>query len=302
MKNHQKFQKIAFISLIFIFIAVISISIAVLISRIGKIAVQVKYAPYSATIKLNGVTISNNSTNYLSPGNYTLTAELDHFESISESVTIDDSTEYLLGQLLPTDQEGESIATAHQSEYSEVEGIFGQLSNEAGAVIKEEYPILNHLPINNNFYSISFRYDSDTPGKPLITVKAEPLYLDIATQKLLSFKDVNPAEYDISFTAENPFKSPQESFAQDPKEFLTQTFPIISSDFKIGDNQASDDYYLVTVYQYDYNNDTNYNHYRIALKRNGNSWSLVATPQPLLTTYNTPELSLDLLSRANQLQ
>lgn len=300
--NFTKTQKIAFLILLVIFLACIIFSIAILIYRSDKIPVQIKYAPYSSIVKLNNTTVKNDSTNYLLAGTYTLTVELDHFNTISTTVTIDANTEYLLGQLIPNDSEGQDIASTHQAEYSEVEGIYGQIANEEGAIIKDQYPILNHLPINNNFYSISFRYEDETPGKPLITVKAEPEYLDIATKKLLSFSNINPAEYDITFTAKNPFTTPQNSTATNPKDFISATYPLINTEgYKLGNEAYSGDYYFTTIYQYNYSSDTAFGHYRILLKKVDNLWQLVATPQPLLTLYNTPNTPIDILTKANQL-
>ena len=302
MNQFTKSQKIIFFSLIGILLVAILISITTLVSRIGKIPVQVKYAPYTATVKLNNVPIKNNATNYLTPGTYEVIVELEHFETLSSTITIDSSSEYLLGQLIPIDEEGQTIANRHQKEYAEVEGIYGQIASDEGAAIKDQYPILNYIPINNNFYSISFRYESDTPGKPIITVKAEPLYLDIAVQKLLSFPDVNPAEYDISFTTNNPFLNTQTSTASDPKTFIQESYPsVINDQFIFKTEQSMDDYFVAIIYRYDQKTDTNYSHYRIIIKKDGNTWQTIATPQPLLTTTNTPNINLELLATINSL-
>ena len=306
MKKHltpEQHFKLAVVGFLGLVVLAIGMTAAIYLSRIDKIAVITKYAPYSASVYLNGAKIKNNATNYLSPGEYQLTAELDHFATNTETIVITKDTEYILGSLVFTDTAGEELAAKHKKDFLEVEGIFGNLLSSAGDKIKQKYPILDFLPINNSHYSISFTYKDD--GSPKITVQAEPKLADIAVRKLLSLKNVNPANYDISFTTPNPFlqptPTPSMQSATTPAAFIRASFSGIIDQYRLGPGHTTDDYYLTTIYAYDFNSDDSYAHFKVILKKSGDSWAFATTPQLLLTTFNAPSIPVDILNQANRL-
>ena len=69
--NHEFTKKqivITSICLGCIFIGVITFASILYINRIGKVAVTVKYAPYSAEVTLNNQKLQNDAINYHSSG------------------------------------------------------------------------------------------------------------------------------------------------------------------------------------------------------------------------------------------
>jgi len=294
--NYLRLALLAFASLVLV---AIILAVSTHLSRIGKVAVITKYAPFAATVYLNGIKIDNNAINYLEPGKYTLTASLNHFVTNTETVVITEETKYIIGKLIAADPEGEEMMTKHQRQFLEVEGLFGQLAAAAGDEIKQKYPILSYLPINNSFYSISFAYLDD--GSPKITVKAEPRLVDIAVQKLLSLKDVSLTDYDISFTIPSPFASPNPSTASNPATFINTSFPDLFSRYQLGPSHTINDYYLTTAFVYDYASDDAFSHYKIILKKDSDVWTFATIPQLLFTTKNSPNVPVNILDQANRL-
>ena len=295
-QNLNQKQRPAFIIISAILLFVIIIFIATYIMRIGKTEVIIQYAPLDSKITLNGTTIKNKTTKWLEPGNYEVIVECEHFETAKRIVTIDSNHKYIVGVLDAADNEGEEYIEAHKQEFIDTEGLIGRALSEEGALIKEQYPILNYLPINNNLYSISYTYNKDRV--PIINVKTEPEYLDAAISKMKQFENVDLTSYQINFTSNNPFSSYQESIKANPKDTIKSTFDL--NKYKISNEQyINEEYFVATLYTYDYNRDLSYGHYRVLLQKQDNNWHIVATPQPLLTIYNTPETNKEILQSAN---
>lgn len=289
---------VAIIIFLLLIIVAIFATIFTNVSRAGKIAVTVKYAPFDSIVHLNGTKIKNNAVNYLSPGEYELTANLNHFTTSTETITISNDTEYILGKLIPSDSEGEDIMNENQKDYLTVEGIHGQLSTAAGEEIKQKYPILQYLPINNNLYSISFAYRND--GSPQITIKTDVKFIDIAISKLLLL-DVKLTDYDIISTLDNPFLTPVPNTNTNPKNFIQASYPNIIDYYQISEGKISGDYYLTTIYTHNAATADSYGHYKVILKKINDSWEFASTPQFLLTTKNSPNLPETILSQANNI-
>ena len=297
IKNLNKKQRIIFFILSAIILVGIIYFIVVSISRIGKIPTTVQYAPFEANITLNGTKINNNATIWLEPGKYLAKIEFDHFQTIKREVEITDKYRYIVGIMEATDSSGEEYANSHRQEFIETEGVIGQALNQEGKEIKERYPILNYLPINNRLYSISYIYNNNTA--PTIAIKAAPEYLDAAVQKIKNLEDVDPTIYQIDFTATNPYITYTESPKASPEETIRASFTL-SDTYKLSEGEyIAGEYYVATLYKYDYDKDLVCAHYRVLLKKTNDKWHILATPQPLLTRKNTPKAPKDILYYAN---
>ena len=294
--KHLKIVIAVFAALVVVAVTITAITY---ISRAGKIAIRVHYAPFTATVSLNGHRIHNNAVNYLEPGEYELVAELSHFTTNTETIILSEDTEYIIGQLIASDAEGEQTAISRQDDFYTVEGIAGQLASAAGAKIRENFPILQHLPINNDFYSISFAYKED--GTPKITVRAIVKFVDIATRQLLVIAGDDVTKYDIEYTLENPFLNPVQNSASDPVEFIKASYPGIIENYRIGTGQTADSYFITTIYSYDYSADMPFAQRRVVLEQSFNSWEFATLPQFLLTNINSFDIPVDTLMTANRL-
>ena len=299
LKNLSKKQRITALIVGSVVLIIVIYSIAVLISRIGKVATKVQYAPYYATVTINDKKIDNKSTQYLEPGEYHITVTAEHFETYTNTVTISKDYHYMVGILNPSDDEGAVYQSEHAFEFTEVEGLVGLALNAEGSVRKKNYPILNYLPINNALYSISYEYDTDNVT-PIISVKATPLYIDDAVAKLKTLEKVDLTSYEIVFKTENPFAIYNDSVKNsNPVDCIKNSFSIPSKYTLTEGQYINNDYYFAQFYIDDYDLDYKYSHYRILLHKENDEWQIIASPQPLLTQKNTPNVSKEILDTAN---
>ncbi len=298
-KNLKPKERLAFIIISVLVLIGIIFFTATFINRIGKVEVTIKYAPYAATVTLNNIKVNNNSKIWIEPGKYNLKVEFNHFSTTERVVEITTDYRYIVGTLSTVDDEGEAYINSHKQEFTEAEGLVGLALNEEGIAIKKKYPILNYLPINNRLYSISYAYTDD--NEPIINVKAQPEYLDVAVRKIKSLKNVDLTVYQINFTAKNPFAIYNEKSKPTPEETIKASFNLSNYKLSAGQNIANN-YYAATIYKYDYDRDLIYSHYRVLLKKEDNKWHIVSAPQPLLTQQNTPETSTDIINSVNSLE
>ncbi len=295
-KNLTRNQKIVLAIVAFFFVFAIIYSVITLINRIGKVKTIVKYAPYSATVMLNDVPVANNATVWLLPGEYNLKVEYNHFDSYSDTITISEDSNAIVGVLNPSDSEGEDYLSKHEREFVDAEGKVGSTLSQQGAKLKEKYPILNYLPINNSLYSISYQYDDN--DKPVVNVKADPENLDIAIEKLKLLKDVNLIDVNLVFHTPTEFSDYNENAEEDPVAFIKAAFGLTDK-YVINAGKYNGDYYYTSFYINDYNRALDYAHYRIILKKQKTGWSAITTPQPLFTKYNTDKIPEKILTATN---
>lgn len=297
-KNFTKKQKIIGVVIFAFFIFIILYAIATAIYRSDKIQTTVKFAPYNATVLLNDSKVSNNSTAWLLPGNYHLVVKLnDHFEVHEEDITIDANNHYILGTLSALDDEGVELANKRDRDYQDAEGFIGNLINEKGAKEQEENPILKYLPINNTFYSISYAYNANQ--KLEINVKTTLENLDFAIAKLKTLSDVKLSSLNLNFLFQNPYKDSTQNNNTDPIQFIRAAYNL-SDKYKILEGKTSGDYYYTRIYIDDYAHGNQYANYHIVLKKQSDgTWTIPFVPQPILTSYNTSDISTDLLDTIN---
>ena len=295
-----KAQKITFLIIVTIVIIIIIYSFFTLISRFGKISTTIQYAPYNATVTINGRVIKNKSTQYLEPGEYHITVEAEHFASYTNTITISRDYHYMVGILQPNDDAGSIYQNNHAREFTETEGLVGIALNQEGSARKNQHPILNYLPINNSLYSIAYSYDSDKTT-PIISIKADPLYIDDAVAKLKTLKNVDLTAYEIIFKTNNPFSFyDSETRASTPLDCAKQSFNI-PQNYTISNGQdLSDNYYTLQFYIDDYDLAYQYSHYRALFhKESDGMWKTVSAPQPILTQKNTPNVDKSILDAVN---
>ena len=299
LKNFSKQQKIIILIISLFFFLVIIYSISNLIYRSGKTKVSIRIAPNEASITLNGTKIQNNSTNWLAPGSYHLKATVNnsHMETYTRDFTVTNEVAEIYAVMSALDDEGRAYVEQHRQEYVTVEGLIGDLMNREGEKDRKNNPILNHLPINNSLYSISYEY---TDKKALvINIKAEPKTIDYAVEKLKTFNDIDLSSLNLVFKTDNIFSNPQQNPHTDVKKYLRAAFQL-PDNYKINDVQQLNDYYYTSIYIEDYQNNINYAHYRVLLKKGTeDAWEIVSTPQPLLTTHNTPKVDKEVLNTIN---
>ncbi len=300
--NHEFTKKqivITSICLGCIFIGVITFASILYINRIGKVAVTVKYAPYSAEVTLNNQKLQNDAINYIKPGEYQLKITHPDFAAQTTNITINNDTEYLFGLLEATTEHGKKIIEEYAQEFYEVQGLAGMLANQYGEQQREEYPILKQLPLKNSLYSIGYTYNDQNPTITIGTYSVTAI--DSAIEKLKSIATtVNDTviHYNIKI---NEFDNLLEGKIQtndntDPLSFLKEALQENNFQIQTG-KQTNNHYYtnIITGSEEQYTIVT----YKIILVQKNDSWHVVGTPYPILTKYNTPDIPDEILQAAN---
>lgn len=298
-KNLSKRGKIITGIIALVFLIAIAYSVSTLIYRSGKTKVIIKVAPNDATITFNDTRVANNSTIWLTPGDYHVKAHYnEHLTTHEEDITVGSETYELYTILNAVDEEGQAFIEKHQQEYTNIEGLIGYLADKEGAKIKEKYPILQHLPINNRFYSISYEYDKN--NVPLITVRASLEDIDTAVKKLHVISN-NLSEQNITFDIDDShFSYYLPNSNTDITSFIHTAYQLDNS-YLVGEViELKDGYYYTSIYQYDSYIGEDYAHFKVLLKKNSNGeWTVISSPQPLFTAYNMPNIDKSILDLAN---
>lgn len=282
-----------------LFLAIITFAIIQLIDRIGKVSVNVSYAPFIAEVTANNVKLKNNTTNYLAPGEYQVTVSSPNFETLQETVTIKEDTTDIYGMLGPNTEEGQRIYDKYQDDFLEVQALYGKASIVEGEAQRKEWPILSFLPQNNILYSLGYILENNSLT---ITVRSSNTYLDSALDELFSLAQAPQtiATYDVKLT---DFPNRLTNFVKNtntnPIEYLRTGYKHIP-ELSIQTGQQNGEYYYTTILvgsEEDYMQVT----YRAILKKIENSWELTSTPYPVVTTTNHPDIPLEILNLTNSL-
>lgn len=282
-----------------LFLAIITFAIIQLIDRIGKVSVNVSYAPFIAEVTANNVKLKNNTTNYLAPGEYQVTVSSPNFETLQETVTIKEDTTDIYGMLGPNTEEGQRIYDKYQDDFLEVQALYGKASIAEGEAQRKEWPILSFLPQNNILYSLGYILENNSLT---ITVRSSNTYLDSALDELFSLAQAPQtiATYDVKLT---DFPNRLTNFVKNtdtnPIEYLRTGYKHIP-ELSIQTGQQNGEYYYTTILvgsEEDYMQVT----YRAILKKIENSWELTSTPYPVVTTTNHPDIPLEILNLTNSL-
>ncbi len=305
----QKHRKSVLIIITAIIIGVIGYNIAVLISRIGKVPVTVMYAPFDAEVTINGEFYKNNQTYYLKPGNYNVEASREHFQAMTATYTIEEgvSTGNFIGELIPNDDEGFSIASERVNEFLQVESLgSADATNNANKLAKEA-PIIKYLPINFDAYSISYNHNDQGEFFVELVLKKGIDYGPQAVATLYNISDdINPASYKIIVRDyDDPFGDFTQNTENDIVKYLEIGYGENFADYQVLVDRIinQDDYYGVLIIPRDanQNSDTSsYPIYRTILKKNGSTWQLVSAPYFVVSKYNATEVPTDFLNQLNR--
>lgn len=298
--------KVGVITAVIITLVIICYVVFAFFFRMGKVKVEVVYAPHYAEVELNGKKVKNPSTRYLEPGEYEVRVWAAEFEEFSTKVQVDENTKYIYGSLNPATAKGEELMNGDlQQQFLEIEGIAGQVFAEEGEKINAEYPILQKLPYKNSLYTLGYLINSGERDYTLTVKVLIPSIYDSAVEKLKTFaEETNKplAEYRIDLLISEDFSDPfkdvwQDNNEKNPELFLKKGYSAIPN-LIIRPGQEKDGYYytILSVNATEYTVGTTY---RVVLKANGDSWKLVGVPTPIATIYNTPDVPLDILNSLN---
>lgn len=287
-----------------VIVAIVVYSLFVVISRIGKVAVSVDIAPFTAKVTLNGEPVANHSTVYLEPGEYAVEAKQEHFTDFAQNFVISEKDHQIYGLMDPTDDEGQRIYVERIKDFYYVEGIFGEIVNAEGEARLEKYPILAYLPYNKPTFSISFQ--TKEGGEPQINIKSQRVYYDAAVAKLYSFdKKISVAAYDVQIADyKDPFAGVtfNENDASEAMDFIKRGYGATLNGYTVSVKGLEDGYYGVVLtrtaneggpYKYTYR--------MILAKENGALKRVNLTPYPILSQFNAASVPSSTLDAVNQM-
>ena len=193
------------IAIIFAIIAIVGAliyQIYTAIDRSGKIPVEVAAAPNDAKItfkdkKTKVEYAARNGTNYLPPGDYSITAAKDGFRSSQTEVNANSKPQHIIIiELMPQSDQARQWQKKHMDQYNKVEGIAGQQIRETGKKFTEKYPVVAKLPIKDPYYSVGYYKKDD---RPIIVIRTEsPQYRYKATLRLVSM-GIKLSDYQIEY-------------------------------------------------------------------------------------------------------
>lgn len=193
---------IAIIFAIIVIVGALIYQIYTAIDRSDKVPVEVAAAPNDAKItfkdKKTGTELTaKNGTNYLPPGDYSITATKDGFRSSQTEVNATSKPRYtVIIELMPQSDQARQWQKKHMDQYNKVESIAGQQIREAGKKFTEKYPVVTKLPIKDPYYSIGYYKKDD---RPIIVIRTEsPQYRYKATLRLVSM-GIKLSDYQIEY-------------------------------------------------------------------------------------------------------
>ena len=265
-----------------------------------KVSVTVKFAPFAATVRLDETVIRNNSSNYITPGNYHLKVEYENFETIERDIVVEEGTKYLYGNMNPANEAGEAYMQEHMEEFYEVQGIAGELATDAGLLQRSLYPIVDKLPVKDPYFNIGYNLNDE--GGLDVTVEAAIAYRQLAVSRLLEImKKEDFGKYNIVFyDLDNPYAGKfVDNDETDPAEYIKKGFAGVDVDFTVNGGVEENGYYYAYL-RYYFRKYVNVI-YRVVLEGGDGEWGLVANPEPLLTTFNTPDVPLEIIDEVNRL-
>ena len=282
-------------------IAIIIYVLATNLSHIGKIPVEIKYAPYDATVFIDNQNYPvNNAVNYLEPGQHHIIVTKDGYETLEQDIEVTPETKTIFGSLKSLDSNNSSFDNKNQKDFYEVEGLSGKKSAEIAQALTDEYPILNYLPYIDKRYSVGTVFDDQ--NNLTITVRAELKRVEDAINKLRSFDNVSLSGYDIIiYDFQNVLAGKfVDNGNTDPIAFLADGYQNLGIPYQVNPGQQEGDYYYTTITVGKYGEYPPVT-YRAVLQKTGATWKLVGIPSPILNIYNTPNVDRSILDSANQL-
>lgn len=297
--------KVGVIIAVIITLVIICYAVFAFFFHMGKVKVEVIYAPHYAEVELNGKKVKNPSTHYLEPGEYEVKVWAPEFEEFSTKVQVDENTKYIYGSLNPATAKGEELSNdTLLDQFLEIEGIAGQVLAEEGERTLEKYPILSKLPYDTIAYSLGYEFKDYALT---INMKNTTTYLDGAVNKLLSFAEETGralAEYRVKITYPvaypYPFpENPEKSDNKNPELFLQDIYGNV--DTLAVHNGVEDEGYYYTVLTTGLAEKFSIVTYRVVLKKDGEFWELVGMPTPVVTTENMPGVPLEILNKLNEM-
>lgn len=302
--NNYKRRKIIKISIIvWVILSIVFIVYAIILnaSRIGKTATVIKCAPYTAKAYLDKKSINNNTTEYIADGEHEFTCFLPDFQIYTKRVTIDNSHNSILAELLPVTSTGKRIQQELINDYYNLESYAGKISQPSNNYGNDESDraLLKFLPYNNDNFGLGmFTEDNHTVVTATIW---KPGYTQMALDKLIDLAktaNISLATYDFKINDwDSQLPKIQDGAADSLESFILNGYQSYGLDIEINSTGEVGNYYwaLISVGQPSGGRVI----YRALLENTEGMFKMLSEPYPILNQINTPNIETSILDAVN---
>ena len=302
-RENSKNNTIKIFVICWVVIAIIIIIFALIINipRIGKRAVVVKCAPYTAKVYLDQQDVNNNAISYMPDGEHSVMCFLPGFQIEERKVVIDDNNNSILIELLPVTSDGELIQQEKIDDYYDLEAYAGSISGIEGMAKynDEAKKLLEFLPYNTDNFGLGMQVEDNHTTVTVTVWRPEYTQMAIDTlREMAKDKEVSLAQYDFRI---NDFKNQllefQDNSATDLQNYILNGYSNRGLNIEINRTGTIDNYQyaLISVGQSTGGRVI----YRALFEVDGIKLKLLSTPYPVLTTTNTPNISESVLNTLN---
>lgn len=200
--------RIAIITSVLLFLALIGYAIYTISVRAGKIQTSITVYPEDAIVSIDGKK-SSSTSEYLMPGKHTFVAHKNGFLDDTETLYISETTKSVV--LLPTPDSDSALQWANQQDvqaYRETLG--GQQANIRGTDLTSRYPLMKDLPyidINGPF-ALDYGYKGQGNSDIFFLIHESTPNGRKAAFEWIRQKGIDPATLDIRYDEyQNPLTS-----------------------------------------------------------------------------------------------
>jgi len=169
------------------------------VGHTGKIATTVEVQPKDSVVKMGGAVIGS-GTIYLSPGEYSFTAEKTGFTTAKQTIIISKDNHYV--GLTPTPVSTEAIAWSNQTENAlAVEQIGSKRSDTSGQTASTKNPLIDRLPYSDILgpFTVDYAFDTTDSTKTKIVIMDSTANGRVKALQWIRSQGVDPADLTIEF-------------------------------------------------------------------------------------------------------
>ena len=180
--------------------------LAINVSRHGKVAVTITFAPSVAVARVDGRPVQLGK-NYLSPGDHTLVAKLENFYVKQQQFTVKAAQPDSVSLALqPANDAGRKLLETYPRYQQQIEAV-GGLETSARVAVAET-PLIGLLPISDlaGPYKIDYGQSKTRPGGSVIIIGISSPHGRANALKWIRQQGTDPTDLEIIYTDySNPF-------------------------------------------------------------------------------------------------
>ena len=299
-------RRIAFLVGAFLLVLVVIAIIAFGNQKIYSATLNFVYTPTVATIMVDEKEVKSD-TYRVKPGEHTIVAKMDRFETQEKKVVIEEGGEGTVYFILESnDPSTANWYLEHEDDERLKEGIMGKMYNDAMDEMLEKYPATEFLPYNTGIYQIGYGLCEGTENETCIVITTERASgMWTVALKRFTQLDEDLGRYDYEFVDyTNPFgtvgatelTSEEADVERAVKAMLTSA----NGSYTVKTIDSYDVYTTVVLSYVGNSNKASNDLYRLILTNGGGKWKVVAGPALVLSYDDYPDLPKEAIKKANE--